>query len=466
MREFALVFILSLAAFGQSGRVAPIVPDARSAPDEPSAEKLFEEADSYQKKKFLEFSRNKLPYSEQLHRATLLEQKQLAAKNAAILNARKQLTDADTYFLGMLHWLAGNSDAADDALGKYALREKTDKVKLQTARHILVVIAARRSEFDVAEKTLGAYLAADPVSLTERIRMESELAQSYRAAAVWQKAAAHAEEAYRGVKANFQKLSSRTLALQDLHDFGSLVFEIYRDAGDTAKAEKTLEELRKTAGFVESTTIYYYAVDKMVSLLTETKRKPQAIEYYQKALKESQADFTAQGWKDDILRRLARRAKQYSLLGETAPELVGVAQFLPSETKTLTDLRGKVVLLDFWATWCGPCYKAFPLLSDWHDKLAADGLVVLGLTRFYGQVDGEQATETAETAFLAEFRKTQKLTYDLVLSRDVTNQVNYDALSLPTTVVIDRKGVIRYIETGTGKEEELGKAVRKLLAEK
>ncbi|MBK7707884.1 MAG: TlpA family protein disulfide reductase [Acidobacteria bacterium] len=466
MRESVLILILSLAVLGQSGRTAPTNPAQVAPSADVTAEKLYEEAATYEKRKLAEFESKKLPYSEALHRSMLAEQKQLAAKNAAILEARKDLSPADRFFLGMLHWLARNSDASEEALRRFMAIETPEAVKLQTARHVLVVIAARRRNFEDAEKTLGAYLEAGPVNLSERIKMESELAQSYRDRAEWTKAAAHAEEAYRAVKANFQTRSSRALALQELLDFGSMVFEIYRDAGEVAKAEGSLDELRKTAVFVESTSIYYYAVDKMVALLTETKRKPQALGYFQKAITEARTDFKSKAWQEDIQRRLARRVKQYTLLGETAPELVNVAQFLPSETKTLADLRGKVILLDFWATWCGPCYRAFPLLTEWHDTLAKDGLVVLGLTRFYGQAEGEPVTEALEIEFLTEFKKKEKLSYDFVLSRDITNQVNYDALSLPTTVVIDRKGVIRYIETGAGKEEELEKTVRRLLAEK
>ena len=463
MRVAILMLLLTPGLLGQSGRVAAPTPEPRGSV---SAEKLFEEADQYQKNKFAELEQKKIPYSESVHRSILDEQKKLAARNAAVVAARPNPVAIELYFLGMLHWLAGNQDGADEALRKFVPSEAPDPAKLQTARHVIAIIAARRAEFDEAEKTLTGYLSADPVNLAERIRMESELARAYRAKALWTNAASHAEEAYRAVKANFQQRSSRALALQDLHDYGSLVFEIYVDAGETAKAERALDELRRTAAFVESTTIYYYAVDKMVGLLAETKRKPQAIEFYQKALKEAVTDFPNKIWRDDILRRLARRAKQYTILGETAPELESVARFMPSEKKTLADLRGKVVLLDFWATWCGPCYKAFPLLSEWHERYSKDGLVVLGLTRFYGMVDGEPADEAKELEYLTAFKEKQRLPYDFVLSRDIANQVNYDALSLPTTVVIDRRGVIRYIETGTGKEEELEKTLRRLLAEK
>ncbi len=464
MRVILSILFLAALALGQSGRVAPV--SGKSDADEPSAEQLFKEADSYQRTKFLEYEKNKVPYSEKLHRDTIREQKVIAAKNAAILAARQTLPDGDRYFLGMLHWIAGNDDGAETALRKFAAIADPAADRLQSARHVIVIIDARKRSFEDAEKILADYLATDPVELNQRIKMEAALAQAYRAESKWPQALVHAEDAYRLSKANFQKFSSRALALQDLHDFGSLVYQIQRDAGAVGNAEKALEELRKTAAFVESTTIYYWCVDKMVTLLTETGRKEQALAYYQRSLTESQTDFAAKEWRDDILRRLKKREKQYLLIGEPAPELASVAQWLTADAKTLASLRGKVVLIDFWATWCGPCYKTFPLLSQWQNELQKDGLVVLGLTRFYGQSNGSKMSEPEEIEYLRDFRRKQEMNYEVVVSRDMTNQVNYDALSLPTAVLIDRKGIIRYLETGTGKEEELERTMRMLLAEK
>ncbi|HNU07571.1 MAG TPA: TlpA disulfide reductase family protein [Pyrinomonadaceae bacterium] len=464
MRVIVSILFLAALALAQSGRVAPVAGKADA--DGPSAEQLFKEADTYQRTKFLEYEKSKIPYSEKLHRETIREQKIVAAKNAAILAARQSIADGDQYFLGMLHWLAGNEDGAATALRKFTGSPEPPADRLQSARHVIVIIDARRRAFDEAEKILAAYLVTDPIELNQRIKMESALAQAYRAEAKWPQALVHAEDAYRLSKANFQKFSSRALALQDLHDFGSLIYDIHRDAGETAKAEKALWELRKTAAFVESTTIYYWSVDKMVALLTETGRKEQALTYYQKALIESQTDFPSKAWRDDILRRLKKREKQYLLLGEPAPALESVAQWLTADAKPLADLRGKVILIDFWATWCGPCYKTFPLLSKWQSELQKDGLVVLGLTRFYGQANGSKLEEPEEIEYLREFRAQQEMNYEVVVSRDMTNQVNYDALALPTVVLIDRKGTIRYLETGTGKEEELERSLRRLLAEK
>ena len=118
-------------------------------------------------------------------------------------------------------------------------------MKLQTARSIVVVVAARRKNFEEAEKRLAEYLKTDPIKFTERARMESELAKNYRDEKNYLKAAAHADEAYRGFKTSFQDSTSRARGLDDLLDSGMMAFEIYRDDGKQPEAEKTLEDLER-----------------------------------------------------------------------------------------------------------------------------------------------------------------------------------------------------------------------------
>jgi thiol-disulfide isomerase/thioredoxin len=156
------------------------------------------------------------------------------------------------------------------------------------------------------------------------------------------------------------------------------------------------------------------------------------------------------------------------LLGETAPELSEISGFLSDSPRTLADFRGKVVLLDFWATWCAPCIEAFPVMREWRQDFGPQGFAIFGITRFYGMAQGMPADNASEIEYLKGFARTQGLTYDIAVAKDETNHRLYGASAIPTAVLIDRKGVIRYIETGSSpyRLQELREMIVRLLAEK
>jgi len=476
MRYLLFSILLSLIftniAFAQSRRVSPNAPTPATPVvaemKDLTAEQMFDEANTYSKKKFAEFETKKIPFSSTLFKQTVREQKQLAAKYATVLAARDNLRAEDFYYAGMLNWLADNLDNAAEFFQKYITAENPAAEKLQTARSIVIVALARRKSFDEAEKTLADYLKAEPVKLSERLRMEIELAKSYRAEKNPAKAAAHAEEAYGASKILIKDAASRARALDDLLDAGFAAFEIYRDGGRQKEAETTLEDLRKTAASAGSSSVYYTAIDEHIKYLIATGRKPIALQMYSNALAQTEKDFTAKPLQEDVSRRLKRREKHYKLLGDVAPELTAIAHWFPGQPQTLANMRGKVVMLDFWATWCAPCIAAFPSLTEWHQDYKQAGLEILGVTKYNGEAEGFSVDNQAELEFLQRFKKTHRLPYDFVVAKDNTNQIIYGAGAIPTAVLIDRKGVIRYIETGSSpsREEEIRAEIEKLLAEK
>jgi cytochrome c biogenesis protein CcmG, thiol:disulfide interchange protein DsbE len=132
----------------------------------------------------------------------------------------------------------------------------------------------------------------------------------------------------------------------------------------------------------------------------------------------------------------------------TLPRLDG-----PGET-SLEDLRGKVVVLNFWASWCEPCRDEAPLLERWHRRIAPQNATVLG-------VDALDSTDDAR-AFVRRFG----ITYPNV--RDVSGERlrPFGIAAYPETFVIDRQGRIAALVRGPVTEEFLAREVPPLLRER
>jgi thiol-disulfide isomerase/thioredoxin len=467
---FSFLLLAVAVVHGQSGRS---VQTDSSAVDSAAArglvaKQMFDEVNGYIKAKATEFDAKKIPFSEKLLEKTKLEQRQLAARYAATLDARKDLAGDDLYYLGMLQWIAGNLDDTSEALGNFIADKGATPEHLQNARSVRTVTLAKQAKMSEAEASLADYLASKPMKQTERVRMEAELAKAYQSQKKFAEMAPHAGAGYAAAKASLQEAASRSRGLDELLDAGMLLFESYRGAGHRAKAEATLDDMRATAAAVQSPSFYYYATDQKIKYLIETRRKPAALEFYLTALIDAAKDLKLPAQSADAISRLKKRERQYKLLGDPAPQLPSVDQWFPGKPQTLTELRGKVVLLDFWATWCGPCFEAFPALREWQQEFGPNGLVILGATRYYGKVGGVPADQPAETEYLKSFRKQQDLKYDFLVNTDQSLQLLYGATSLPTTVLIDRKGIVRYIESGTSSERivQIREMIEKLLAEK
>ena len=155
-----------------------------------------------------------------------------------------------------------------------------------------------------------------------------------------------------------------------------------------------------------------------------------------------------------------------SLKTAIPPEIVA-AQWIDQQPVTLEALRGQVVLLDFWAHWCGPCRYVFPKLQRWHESYKDKGLVILGLTTYFGHANGRKVTTSEELDYLRDFKKRNRLPYGFAVSDTSKNDLNYGVSSIPMSFLIDRNGNVRFIAVGANEQEitALGKKLKELIEE-
>lgn len=144
-----------------------------------------------------------------------------------------------------------------------------------------------------------------------------------------------------------------------------------------------------------------------------------------------------------------------TLLGQPAPDFA--LRSWEGENMRLSEHTGEVVLINFWATWCGPCRQEMPRLDEIYGKYRRAGLVLFSVN-----LDEANNLDAAR-----EMASTLRISYPVLF--DARKEVSraYDAGTMPLTVLIDREGVVRYVSEGykVGYETRYTDKLRELLNE-
>jgi thiol-disulfide isomerase/thioredoxin len=436
-----LALALCVSAQGQSG-VKPKGDgnDARangSAADEAkksAALVLYEDAALYVQRRFDEFRKNETPYDKQLEQKTFQEQKDLALRNVTQLVAQGPLRGTDLYYAGLLYALAGKGEGALDSMRRF-LSDSTDATveMKQRARVVSVQQAARLGLTEDGERLLAAYAQSEPRLPAETRSMNLLLADAYAKKRDFVRATPRARDSY---NAALQLVATNKMDEQQrdstIYGSGMYLSSVLLKAGRRAEAIQVIQEMRARAVGLASARLYRQATELLLS----------------------------QGERFDAPPELAPAS-------DAAPPEIKVSQWIDQQPVRLADLRGQVVLLDFWATWCGPCRYTIPKLNSLHKKYKDRGLVIIGLTEFEGNVEGRDMTRPQELEYLRQFKRQKSIGYGFGVSDDKQTAHVYGVTSLPTAVLIDRRGRVRFITISAADEEAeiMTKMIQKLLDE-
>jgi thiol-disulfide isomerase/thioredoxin len=141
------------------------------------------------------------------------------------------------------------------------------------------------------------------------------------------------------------------------------------------------------------------------------------------------------------------RATQIALIGQPAPD-ISIKTWIKGGPVRLDELRGRVVLLEFWATWCKPCQEMFPKLKQLHEQTANRGLEIIAITRHYMAYGGTAESKQEELQLMDTTVTNHGVSFAVGVADNESLQAAYGANGLPTAVLIDRRGLVRYAGPG------------------
>jgi len=284
--------------------------------------------------------------------------------------------------------------------------------------------------------------AAQPVSLINTVRgmiANKDLVGAERAARAYQ---AHTQ-ASPELAAALSWLARASLAAKNLDHADAL-------ASETAKMASRFLIGQKLDDDPWLPTAVGAAIEVRAQVLAARGERVEAVEYLRGQLKQFAGT--------SLPERIRKNINLLSMEGKPAPAL-------ELQSPALSALRGKPILLFFWAHWCSDCKAEVEILARIQQAFEKQGLTIIGPTRLYGYVaGGEEAPPAKERQYIEQIRrKFYSALPKMPVPLSANNFITYGASSTPTLVLIDRGGIVRYYHPGSVSEAELTAKIRAVL---
>jgi len=337
--------------------------------------------------------------------------------------------------------LKENSKNLENLLKKYEKISPTDEIEIIRAKMLLTL-----GRFDDAGQKIDTVIQKNSPLIDEArmVKVLSLFASSKRAEA----------------ETLFLEIEPRVKRGEDFF-YASISLAMF--SADIKIKEEYTQKMLDAKDFPQNLA---YVKPQLYNNLAEIAREHEEIDKARELFKKAIDLSTDVGEK----MTLQSQMRHLDLLHNSAPD-ISAESWLNSKSLSIEKLKGKVVVIDFWATWCGPCRMIIPILTEAYRQYKDAGLVVIGYTKLYGDYSDElgkkgQVPKQEELYLIGEFVKRNTINYPVAISHEGLSMRNYSILALPTMVFIDRQGKIAYIEVGAGKPQAIKDKIAKLLEAK